>query len=279
MLKDFVKERLQKYNRSAIKMKRIGSSILLFSFITLITIFLKAGASNEHFLIAGENNGKIDGIDLKDLLHIDINEMNLNEIHYPSIKLQAVEGKASWYGKRFHGRKTASGEKYNMNAYSAAHRKLAFGTIVKVTNTSNNKSTLVRINDRGPFVKNRIIDLSYKAANEIDGFGVPNLRIESLSAKEVETNTSQILMLCYSPSFELLSLPISELSILHTTDDFDKANEMLSLIQEEFPDERVYIAVASNYLSKNRKSQHYYLSTLSVNQDIYMKFKEIAELR
>lgn len=276
MLKDIIKERLQKYNSKAISIKRIGSTILLFSFITLITIFLKAGSSNEYILIAGENNGRIDGFELNGLLSIDT---SINEIYYPSIELQTNEGKASWYGKRFHGRKTASGEKYNMHAYTAAHRKLPFGTIVKVTNTSNNKSTLVRINDRGPFVKKRIIDLSHKAAKEIDGLGVPTLKIESLVAEKTNNNASEFLMLCYSPFNELVSLPISQLSFLHTTDDFDKANEMFNLIQAEFPNERIYITVPSNYLSKDRNSVLYYIATLSVNQNVYLKFKELTEAR
>lgn len=73
-------------------------------------------------------------------------------------------GNASWYGHKFHGRKTASGEKFNKNVLTAAHRKLPFGTKVKVTNQRNGKSIIVRINDRGPFHKNRIVDLSEKAA-------------------------------------------------------------------------------------------------------------------
>lgn len=78
-----------------------------------------------------------------------------------------LAGKASWYGKNYHGRRTASGERYNMRAYTAAHKTLAFGTIVRVTNTQNNKSVDVKINDRGPFVKGRVIDLSPKAFDKI----------------------------------------------------------------------------------------------------------------
>lgn len=76
-------------------------------------------------------------------------------------------GKASYYGREAHGKATASGEKFNMNAYTAAHRTLPFGTKVRVTNLANNKSVVVRINDRGPFVAGRIIDLSYAAAKKI----------------------------------------------------------------------------------------------------------------
>jgi rare lipoprotein A len=77
------------------------------------------------------------------------------------------QGVASWYGKKFHEKKTANGEIYNMFAMTAAHKTLPFGTMVEVRNLENNKTTLVRINDRGPFVNDRIIDLSHSAANEI----------------------------------------------------------------------------------------------------------------
>ena len=69
-------------------------------------------------------------------------------------------GKASYYSNKYQGRRTASGERFNQNAKTAAHKKLPFGTRVKVTNISNGKSVVVRINDRGPFIKGRIIDLS-----------------------------------------------------------------------------------------------------------------------
>ena len=69
-------------------------------------------------------------------------------------------GKASYYANKYQGRQTASGERFNQNAKTAAHKKLPFGTKVKVTNISNGKSVIVRINDRGPFIKGRIIDLS-----------------------------------------------------------------------------------------------------------------------
>ena len=76
-------------------------------------------------------------------------------------------GLASWYGPRFHGRRAASGEVFNQHQYTAAHRRLPFGTQVKVTNLGNGKSVLVRINDRGPYVKGRIVDLSRAAANDL----------------------------------------------------------------------------------------------------------------
>lgn len=79
----------------------------------------------------------------------------------------AETGLASYYGTKYHGRPTASGEVFNMNEFTAAHPRLAFGTRVKVTHLANQKSVTVRINDRGPFVKGRVIDLSQAAANEL----------------------------------------------------------------------------------------------------------------
>lgn len=90
-------------------------------------------------------------------------------------------GVASWYGGKFHGRRTANGEIYDMNKLTAAHKELPFNTIVEVENRYNRKKVIVRINDRGPFVKGRIIDLSYKAAGRLgmaaDGTAPVNLRI------------------------------------------------------------------------------------------------------
>lgn len=78
------------------------------------------------------------------------------------------EGLASWYGKDFHGKQTANGERYDMYGMTAAHKLLPFGTMVRVTSKENGKSIVVRINDRGPFVDNRIIDLTHTGAKELD---------------------------------------------------------------------------------------------------------------
>ena len=91
-------------------------------------------------------------------------------------------GKGSWYGKKFQGRLTANGEKYNMYALTAAHKTLPFNTMVEVTNLSNQRKIIVRINDRGPYAKGRIIDLSYLAAKKL-GYvnkGVAKLKVRVL---------------------------------------------------------------------------------------------------
>lgn len=87
-------------------------------------------------------------------------------------------GIASWYGPGFHGRATASGESYDMNAMTAAHRTLPFGTVVRVTHRENGRRVEVRINDRGPFVGGRIIDLSRKAAKQLDMIGSGTAPVE-----------------------------------------------------------------------------------------------------
>jgi len=97
------------------------------------------------------------------------------------------EGNASWYGNPFHGRRSSNGEVYDMYKLTAAHRTLPFETMVRVTNLNNGKTTTVRITDRGPFVDNRIIDLSQAAAREIEsiGPGIVPVRIEVLGNVDV----------------------------------------------------------------------------------------------
>jgi rare lipoprotein A len=80
-------------------------------------------------------------------------------------------GIASWYGTKFHGRRTSSGEPYDMYAMTAAHRELPLPTYVRVTNLRNGRTAIVKVNDRGPFIGNRIIDLSYAAATKLDILG------------------------------------------------------------------------------------------------------------
>ena len=92
-------------------------------------------------------------------------------------------GVASWYGRRFHGRKTASGTQFNMYSYTAAHRSLPLGTKVRVLNLKNGKNVIVKINDRGPYIKGRMIDLSYAAAKSIDIIepGLEMVKVEVLA--------------------------------------------------------------------------------------------------
>jgi rare lipoprotein A len=106
----------------------------------------------------------------------------------PDVSDFEQQGKASWYGRLFHGRKTASGEKYNMNAMTAAHKTLPLASWVRVTNEANHKTVVVKINDRGPYVKGRVIDLSYAAAAKLGmrSDGTQKVKIEGLSQQEAQ---------------------------------------------------------------------------------------------
>ena len=100
------------------------------------------------------------------------------------------EGVASWYGGKFHGRLTANGEVFNTHELTAAHKQLPFNSLVTVTNLANGRSVQVRINDRGPFVDGRIIDLSYAAAVELDmiktGTAPVQLKVDNMEVLEVK---------------------------------------------------------------------------------------------
>lgn len=102
------------------------------------------------------------------------------------------KGTTSYYANKFQGNKTASGEKYDKNKYTAAHRTYAFGTKLKVTNLSNNKTVIVTVNDRGPYAKQRLIDLSYVAANDIGMIsqGIAQVSIEVVTGSETPGNST-----------------------------------------------------------------------------------------
>lgn len=118
----------------------------------------------------------------------EIASLNDSEVNSAIELLEYVDrGKmvASWYGPRFHGRKTANGEIFDQEAFTAAHKKFRFGTLLRLTNPNNEKSIIVRINDRGPYIKGRELDLSKAAADELGILerGVAKLDIEQVTLK------------------------------------------------------------------------------------------------
>jgi len=102
----------------------------------------------------------------------------------PDLTARTQVGMASYYGRKFHGRRTASGERFDMSEMTAAHPSLPFGTRVRVTNLTNGRSVVLRINDRGPFKRDRIIDVSRAAAKELAmiGPGTAKVRVEIVEA-------------------------------------------------------------------------------------------------
>ena len=103
---------------------------------------------------------------------------------YKSARGYRETGVASWYGPGFHGKKTSNGERYDQNAMTAAHKLLPFGTRLQVTNLNNGRSIVVRINDRGPFVGSRIIDLSKEAARQLHMIGSGTARVKLVALGE-----------------------------------------------------------------------------------------------
>lgn len=164
-------------------------------------------------------------------------------IAHSNAKNFTQKGLASWYGKKFHGRKTANGETYDMHAMTAAHKELPFGTCVKVHNLNNGKKVEVRINDRGPFIRGRIIDLSYKAAKKLDivKTGTVPVKITVISAKfksETKNKNNKIILeeYCYG-KFTIQLGAFSEytnaLKLKRKLDKLDKEAHISSYSSEE----------------------------------------------
>lgn len=107
----------------------------------------------------------------------------LNTVASNTVRKFSQSGTASWYGRQFHGRKTASGETFDMNGLTAAHRSLPLNCYIRVTNKNNGRSVVVKVNDRGPFHGNRVLDLSYGAAKQIGltSAGTGNVSIERVA--------------------------------------------------------------------------------------------------
>jgi rare lipoprotein A len=116
----------------------------------------------ESFPLEAGDEEKYSSIDDEPLINMDDAVETQNELVG-----RVAYGKASWYGKKFHGNKTASGERYNMYDNTAAHKQLPFNSLIKITDIATGKSEIVRINDRGPFHSNRIIDVSFAAAETL----------------------------------------------------------------------------------------------------------------
>lgn len=148
----------------------------LFLLLILLAGFTVWEQSNEEYnhLPIDEETNMIVGEDV---------EENTSVIDYTDKGIM----KASWYGPKFHGRLTANGEIYNQMSLTAAHKTFRFGTLLRVTNPKNNKTVIVRINDRGPYITGRHLDLSKGAALQLGIIekGVANLKVEQISLKGV----------------------------------------------------------------------------------------------
>lgn len=163
----------------------------------------------------------------------------LGNTYRPLNKLSPYKkrGIATWYGRRYHGKKTAIGEIYDMYAMTAAHPTLPLPSYARVTNVKNGKSIVVRINDRGPFLSNRIIDLSYTAAHKLDiiAKGSAKVEVESIipsSSRSIAESTQELTAFqskIVSPNAEIIYLQLGAFGTA------GNANDFLSNIQAELP--------------------------------------------
>lgn len=150
--------------------------IFIRTFLALLTVFIFNGCSSRQYVYSGssEANTQTQDGNINNSKNMHRATMRpytvLGKKYYPTkvSTKDSFSGIASWYGPKFHGKLTSNGERYNMHAMTAAHKTLPMNTMLRVENLENNKQIIVRINDRGPFVKSRIIDLSYQAAHRID---------------------------------------------------------------------------------------------------------------
>ena len=154
-------------------------------------------------------------------------------------------GLSSYYAPKFHTRTTANGERFDLFDFTAAHRRLPFGTIVKVTKESNNRSVIVRINDRGPFIKKRIIDLSHIAASYINCGGVSDVVIEYFAMDKTTELRDSNYLLGYSINRPLVVVNKDKVLLVDSSNNWDRIINRLTLDKTLSDDSYLFI--------KNRK--------------------------
>jgi len=141
------------------------------------------------------------------------------------VEMDDIEnGVASWYGPGFHGRRTASGRRYDMNELTAAHKNLPFGTLVRVQNATTGEAVVVEITDRGPYIKPRVLDLSKAAARAI-GVGVTRVELEGIKPESMREfyldNDSTVITI--TPDFQIVEIPYSSLKDVRPQGTYAKA--------------------------------------------------------
>jgi rare lipoprotein A len=165
-------------------------------------------------------------------------------------------GIASWYGRDFDGKLTANGERYDMHALSAAHTTLPMPTLVRVTNLENGRSVIVRINDRGPFVKNRLIDLSYAAARQLgyEQQGTARVRVQTLDLPAPKSGTVLPAALPVSTQKKPATQPVYGIFIqLGAFSSKNNARRLRDQLRGQYPSIRLHVTqIASQTLFRVR---------------------------
>jgi len=254
--------RKKKNNSNGLLFKLLLTGVLTFSIITIYN-HDSATATNEYSpMTAFDDLSKDFAIEESE----GFEEVEFEENIASKYSL-TIEGRASYYADKFHNRLTANGERFDMNDYSAAHKTLPFGTILRVTNVKNNKMTFVRINDRGPYSGNRIIDLSKRAAKDLGHLGLYRVKLEGfkLAQKKFKiTDKDYYFGLSYQK--DLLCLPKENYYFIDSTNYFGDAVRKYNLAITYDPDVLLLVdASEKNKMEFKHSELKYYLGKVSKN--------------
>ncbi len=225
----------------------------LLPLIALVSIhFLGVAQGNE---FGGDDDEKIENSQSENDDYMSlIEKTNLNSYY-----IFSTSGISSHYAHAFHKRRTSSGERFDMFENTAAHRSLPFGTILKVTNLSNGKTTLVKINDRGPHIKRRILDLSFASAKEIDALGLARVKIEGfLQGKHnISGKFYKRYFYAYSLINDPVCIPADIVNAIDSSNDFQEIYEKLKSIANLPVNENIYLLVDADNKNSVADTKYY----------------------
>lgn len=250
------------------KLKNLYKDLIIASFLTIVILVLSHMDNScrkvstfdltEYF---SKFNSDIDNVDI---VEDTINEVNNDDefeiVDNSDSKLFVLKGTSSHYAHKFHGRMTANGEIFNMNDFTAAHKKLPFGTILKIVNQNNGKSVLVRVNDRGPYVHNRILDLSYSAAKEIGDMGLPKIKAVGFDLSSLENTDPNSQYLAFSEDKEFQVYDKELVKVKYKSDDFTKAIKAYRELKDNSNINNVFIFVSAS--KSYHDSKEYFIGTV-----------------
>ncbi len=233
--------------------------LLKFEFVLCVTLLALAGcSSNEVDLDASPYSQAAAIKNMGGSYKVGSPYEIMGQTYYPREDYKYSEvGIASWYGEDFHDKKTANGEDYDMNTLTAAHRTLPLPSIVKVTNLENGRSLVLRVNDRGPYAKNRIIDVSKRAA-QLLGFqskGTAKVRVE-IMAKESVALKQALLGQDFEPNYALYNARSEALSVPPGAGPaaVEKQNIPVQTVQADF-DRNYLVGAGTNAIAVPEKPE------------------------
>lgn len=235
------------------KLAGLTSLIQPIMFIFFVTIFSRVDSKIAY------SNDTIDDENSIQVVQLQQKQVISDEMSFEQI------GNSSWYSNRFQNKKTSNGERYCKHKLTAAHKKLPFGSIVKVQNMSSGKTVFVRINDRGPYSKKRVIDLSREAASALGALGNPKVKIQSLLPmkgfdSEEEANKY---LLAYSYDKKPSCESAEDFNIVLEYTDFDTAAEEFAKIYYFNKNSDVYLLsspdIEPDYREDEKQTGKYYI--------------------